>query len=277
MDRYAVFGNPIKHSKSPQIHQWFAEQTRQSLEYDARMVELGQFEPAAREFFKAGGLGLNITVPFKHDAYEFAETLTERARRAQAVNTLARQSDGSILGDNTDGVGLVTDIRDNLSWSLNATQTLILGAGGAVRGVLGPILSEHPKEIVIANRTSAKAVELARKFAELGQISGIGYEQLKDQTGSFDLVINGTSLSLGGELPPVPETLLTPQTRVYDMVYANKPTPFMSWASALGCDVSDGLGMLVGQAAESFYVWRGVRPPTLALIKILREKTQTET
>ncbi|MEQ9209029.1 MAG: shikimate dehydrogenase [Pseudomonadales bacterium] len=271
MDRYAVFGNPVSHSKSPQIHQWFAEQTHQALEYSAQLIELGQFDQAARSFFDDGGLGLNVTVPFKQDAFEFADSLTERARRAGAVNTLARQPDEKILGDNTDGYGLVTDIRDNLSWSIKAQRVLVLGAGGAVRGALAPISVEQPAEIVIANRTGSRAEDLAREFNDLGKISGISYEQLSELTRPFDLVINGTSLSLSGEIPPIPITLLTPKTCVYDMVYAHEPTAFMSWAGNLNCQTSDGLGMLVGQAAESFYVWRGIRPSTSELIKTLRK------
>ncbi|MEX2366743.1 MAG: shikimate dehydrogenase [Pseudohongiellaceae bacterium] len=271
MDRYAVFGNPVGHSKSPQIHRWFAEKTHQELEYSAQLVELGQFEQSARAFFDAGGLGLNITVPFKQDAFEFADSLTERAKRAGAVNTLARQPGGSILGDNTDGYGLVMDICDHLAWPINARRILVLGAGGAVRGVLAPIFAEEPLEIVIANRTVAKAVDLASEFADLGKITGMGYRQLQEQARSFGLVINATSLSLSGEIPPFPPILLTSETCAYDMVYANEPTAFMTWAKELGCRTSDGLGMLVGQAAESFFVWRGVRPEISGLIKNLRD------
>ena len=271
MDRYAVFGNPIHHSKSPQIHQWFAEETGQVLEYKAQEVDLGQFKQAALAFFDSGGLGLNITVPFKQDAFQFADSLTERSQRAGAVNTLARQPDGQILGDNTDGYGLVTDIRDNLLWSIKAQRVLVLGAGGAVRGVLAPISIEQPAEIVIANRTGSRAEDLAREFNDLGKISGMSYEQLSELSRPFDLVINGTSLSLSGGIPPIPNTLLTPKTCVYDMVYAHEPTAFMSWAGNLDCQTSDGLGMLVGQAAESFYVWRGIRPSTSELIKALRK------
>jgi len=270
LDRYAVFGNPVGHSKSPQIHRWFAKKTHQELEYSAQLVELGQFEQSAKAFFDAGGLGLNITVPFKQDAFAFADSLTERARRAGAVNTLARQPDDSILGDNTDGYGLVIDIRDHLTWSIKAQSVLILGAGGAVRGVLAPVFAEEPQKIVIANRTGAKAINLAREFADLGKITGCGYEQLQEQTRPFDLVINGTSLSLSGEIPPIPPALLTSETCAYDMVYASEPTAFMAWAKELGCQTSDGLGMLAGQAAESFFVWRGVRPEISALIKTLR-------
>ena len=270
MDRYAVFGNPIHQSKSPRIHRWFAEATGQVLEYKAQKVELGQFKQTALTFFEFGGLGLNITAPFKLDAFEFADSLTERARRAGAVNTLARQPNGKILGDNTDGYGLVTDIRDNLHWPISAQRILILGAGGAVRGVLSPIFSERPAEIVIANRTSSKAESLANAFADLGQISATGYEQFRSYDQPFDLVINGTSLSLSGELPPIPEEILSEKTVVYDMVYGNEPTAFMSWADSLGCKVSDGLGMLVGQAAESFFLWRGVHPPVMDLIRLLR-------
>jgi len=266
-DRYAVFGNPIAPSKSPQIHAAFAAQAQQNMIYERQQVEIGQFNPAAREFFDNGGKGLNITVPFKLDAYAFASQLTERAQQAGAVNTLALQLDGNILGDNTDGVGLVTDIVDNLGWQLSNRKILLLGAGGAVRGVLGPLLAQKPASIVVANRTALKAQELATLFGN--NIKACGFDALVGE--SFDIVINGTSASLAGDLPPLPANLLNTGACCYDMMYGAKPTVFMTWAQQYGASsVADGLGMLVQQAAEAFYVWRGVRPQTTPVIAQLR-------
>ena len=274
-DKYAVFGNPIKHSKSPEIHRAFAVQTLQSMEYNRQLVELHDFANAADRFFQAGGRGLNITVPFKQDAYSYGSRTTPRARRAGAVNTLAMQSDGTVLGDNTDGVGLVTDIKNNLGWQIKAKRLLILGAGGAVRGVLEPLLAEQPQHIVIANRTVDKALQLSKGFAELGYILGCGLDMLEGQ--EFDLVINGTSASLQGDLPPLPDSLIAPsadnsKTACYDMMYSAEPTAFMSWARQRGALAADGLGMLVEQAAESFNLWRGIRPDTQHVIDALRLK-----
>ena len=274
-DKYAVFGNPIKHSKSPEIHRAFAVQTLQAMEYNRQLVELNDFADAADRFFQAGGRGLNITVPFKQDAYSYGSRTTPRARRAGAVNTLAMQSDGTVLGDNTDGVGLVTDIKDNLGWPIRAKRILILGAGGAVRGVLEPLLAEQPQHIVIANRTVDKALQLSKGFAELGYILGCGLDMLEGQ--EFDLVINGTSASLQGDLPPLPDSLIAPsadnsKTACYDMMYGAEPTAFMSWARQRGALAADGLGMLVEQAAESFNLWRGIRPDTQHVIDALRLK-----
>ena len=274
-DKYAVFGNPIKHSKSPEIHRAFAVQTLQSMEYNRQLVELNDFADAADRFFQAGGRGLNITVPFKQDAYSYGSRITPRARRAGAVNTLAMQSDGTVLGDNTDGVGLVTDIKDNLGWQIKAKRILILGAGGAVRGVLEPLLAEQPQHIVIANRTVDKALQLSKGFAELGYILGCGLDMLEGQ--EFDLIINGTSASLQGDLPPLPDNVIAPsadhsKTACYDMMYGAEPTAFMSWARQRGALAADGLGMLVEQAAESFNLWRGIRPDTQHVIDALRLK-----
>jgi len=269
-EQYAVFGNPITQSKSPAIHQHFAQQTQQDIHYSKQLVPADGFALAAAEFFKAGGKGLNITMPFKLDALEFADTLTERARLAGAVNTLAQQQDGSILGDTTDGLGLVADISINLSWPIAAKSVLVLGAGGAVRGVLEPLLQELPNKLVLANRTAAKAELLAQQFSHLGQISGGGFDDLAGQ--QFDLVINGTAASLAGDLPPLPAGLLSPQACCYDMAYGNEPTVFMRWASEQGAvDCADGLGMLVGQAAESFTLWRGIKPDTQMVIDQLRQ------
>jgi shikimate dehydrogenase len=269
MDRYAVFGNPIKHSRSPQIHAAFAAQTGQALSYRAQLVGLGGFAAAARGFFDEGGRGLNVTVPFKLEAFAFADELSERARRAGAAHTLARQDDGSVDGDNTEGVGLVRDIADNLAWDIADRRLLILGAGGAVRGVLEPLLRRQPAIVVIANRTVEKAQQLAREFGDLGSLLGCGYDTLVGN--QFDLVINGTSAGLSAELPPLPSHLLSDNGCCYDMTYGAQPTPFMRWAAGQAAwAVADGLGMLVEQAAESFCLWRGVRPDTRPVIERLR-------
>ena len=272
-DKYAVFGNPIKHSQSPEIHRAFAVQTLQAMEYNRQLVKLDDFANAADRFFQSGGRGLNITVPFKQDAYSYGSRITPRARRAGAVNTLAMQADGTVLGDTTDGVGLVTDIKANLGWQIKAKRILILGAGGAVRGVLEPLLAEQPQHIVIANRTIDKALQLSKGFAELGYILGCGLDMLEGQ--EFDLIINGTSASLQGDLPPLPDSLVAPstdssKTACYDMMYGAEPTVFMSWARQRGALTADGLGMLVEQAAESFSLWRGIRPDTRHVIDALR-------
>ncbi len=270
IDQYAVFGNPVKHSKSPQIHAAFAAQSGQQLHYRAHKVELGRFADAAGQFFHNDGKGLNITVPFKLDAYEFADELSGRARRAGAVNTLAKGEDDRIYGDNTDGVGMVRDIHDNLGWEISGRRVLILGAGGAVRGILGPLLKQRPEHIVIANRTVAKAEKLAEIFNELGDVRGTCYEALDG--GQYDLIINGTSASMSGDLPPLPSQILSSEGCAYDMMYGSEPTPFMRWAAAeTAWAVSDGLGMLVEQAAESFCIWRGIRPDTKPVIEAIRQ------
>lgn len=272
-DRYAVFGNPIEHSKSPQIHRQFAEQTEQSLSYEKTLVPKQDFATVTDNFFAGGGKGLSVTVPFKEQAYQYADSTTDRARLAGAVNTLAVQSDGKVLGDNTDGAGLVTDIKNNLGWEIRHKRILILGAGGAVRGALEPLLAEQPQHIVIANRTVDKALQLAKQFAELGYLLGCGYDMLAEQ--SFDLIINGTSAGLHRQLPPLPDSLVAPgdqgETACYDMMYGAEPTVFMQWAQQRGAKASDGLGMLVEQAAEAFALWRGVRPQTAGVMQALRE------
>ncbi len=267
-DRYAVFGNPIRHSKSPIIHRAFAEQTGQDISYDKQLVDTGSFEAAADGFFASGGKGLNVTVPFKQDAYSYAAKLSPRARRAGSVNTLTLQ-DGIVRGDTTDGVGLVRDIMTNLDWQITGKRVLILGAGGAVRGVLESLLEQQPQHIVIANRTLEKALQLAKGFAEMGYLCGCGLDMLEGQ--QFDLVINGTSASLAGELPPLPDDLIAAGGYAYDMVYGSETTVFLRWAQQHGVEkVADGLGMLVEQAAESFFIWRGVRPDTAPVIARLR-------
>ena len=267
-DRYIVVGNPIEHSKSPQIHSQFAVQTQQDLIYEKQLIELGDFNKDVKAFFAAGGKGLNVTVPFKEEAYQFADTLTERAKLAGAVNTLALQSDGSIVGDTTDGEGLVNDLKRHLFPLMNA-KILVLGAGGAVRGVLEPLLAERPARVVIANRTASKAETLAEQFKHLGNIEAKGFDHLAGE--SFDVVINGTSASLSGDLPPIPATVFGDHAAAYDMMYGKEPTAFLQWAKENGCTViADGLGMLVGQAAVSFKRWRGVMPDVDPVIESLR-------
>lgn len=267
-DLYTVVGNPIGHSKSPQIHNAFAAQTRQDLLYTATLVPLDGFADAAEKFFRHGGMGMNITVPFKEDAYRFASDYSEHARRAQAVNTLKKLDDGTIYADNTDGIGLVRDLTVNHNIELAGKRILLLGAGGAVRGVLQPLLEQKPSELVIANRTLSKAEALAADFADLGTVSASAFDSLN---GTFDVVINGTSASLAGDVPPLPAAVLTPATVCYDMMYSNGLTAFNLWAHNQGVQKTiDGLGMLVEQAAAAFGLWRGVQPETAAVMQSLR-------
>lgn len=270
-DLYAVVGNPIAQSLSPEIHTAFAAQTGQDLQYRKILVELGQFADQAQRFFAEGGRGLNVTAPFKLDAFEFAGALSERAKTAGAVNTLARQADGVIFGDNTDGAGLVADIKHHLGWIIRGRRVLILGAGGATRGALLPLLQEQPAHLHIANRTAQKAQQLAQDFASYGPIAASGLDAVPD---GFDLIINASAASLSGELPPLSPRALADGCCAYDMVYGAQPTPFMHWATGLGAQVADGLGMLVGQAAEAFYVWRGVRPEVAPVLATLRARLQ---
>jgi len=268
LDRYAVLGQPIAHSKSPRIHQLFAEQTGECLQYSAIEVPAEQFTDVVTQFFANGGKGLNCTVPLKELAWAYAEHKTERAQLAKAVNTLALQQDGAILADNTDGIGLVTDLKHNHDITLSGRRILILGAGGASRGIISPLLAEAPENIVIANRTLAKAQQLALEFAEKGRVSACSYSELNGQ--SFDLIINATSSSLTDELPPLPEGLLANQGSCYDLAYSNKATVFVRWGIENKALKSvDGLGMLVEQAAEAFTIWRGIRPKTAPIIDLL--------
>jgi len=274
IDRYAVFGNPIAHSKSPQIHTLFAQQTKQSLTYTAELAEIGQFELAVRNFINNNGKGLNITVPFKEDAWSIASERSERAQRAGAVNTLSLLPDGHLFGDTTDGIGLVRDLMQNHKITLTDKDILVIGAGGAVRGVLESILEQNPKSLLITNRTAHKAVQLADDFSDIGNIRGCG---LTD-TGStyshndFDIVINGTSASLQGDLPALPDSIFRKNSCSYDMMYAKQETPFMQWSASCGAEnIYDGLGMLVEQAAESFFLWRKVKPETAPVIEQIRQ------
>ena len=270
-DRYVVIGNPIAHSKSPQIHAAFARQTGEAIHYDRLLAPIDGFEAAVREFMTGGGRGANVTVPFKLEAFALADELSERATAAGAVNTLRFDRAGdrvAIIGDNTDGVGLVRDIVEAAGISLGGQRLLLLGAGGAARGVILPLLAESPAQLVIANRTPERAAELAARFSDATvTIETCSFEKL---TGPFDVVINATSASLSSELPPVPLSVFGPRGFVYDMMYAAEPTPFLQLAARHGASVRDGLGMLVEQAAESFFVWRGVRPQTAPVYAWLR-------
>jgi shikimate dehydrogenase len=270
IDRYAVMGNPIDHSKSPAIHSAFAAQTGELLEYHKILVEIGGLTDAVTTFRADNGRGLNITVPFKLDAFNLADHLSPRAQLAGAVNTLVLEDDGSVSGDNTDGAGLVRDLTVNQNIAIAGKRLLLIGAGGAARGVLGPLLDCQPAELLIVNRTAARAARLAANFSAAGvPISGCGFEQLPDH--AFDLLINASSASLHGEAPPLPDGSIATDAASYDLMYAAEPTPFMRWAAERSSGRSvDGLGMLVEQAAESFHIWRGVRPDTAPVIMMLR-------
>lgn len=268
MDKYAVMGNPIAHSKSPQIHRLFAGQTGESLEYTAIQVAPGTFDAVVTEFQSAGGKGLNITVPFKEEAWRLADTHSPRAQRAGAVNTLVLGADG-LHGDTTDGIGLVRDLTQNCDIRIADKRILLVGAGGAARGVVESLLDESPALLVIANRTAGKAVELARIFCTLGRIEGCGLNGLEGQT--FDLVINATAAGLDNTVPALPTSVINESTCCYDLMYGDKPTAFVRWSREQGAlKALDGLGMLVEQAAESFFIWRHVRPTTGPVIAALR-------
>ncbi len=267
---FAVFGNPISHSKSPQIHAMFAQQFGLDIEYRAIEAPLDSFDAAIISFRKEGAAGCNITVPFKQAAWELADTKSGRAELAGAVNTYRFEDDGTIFADNTDGVGLLRDLTLNLDTALFQKKVLVLGAGGAVRGILGPLVEQAPKTLVLANRTVAKAVELAKIFSTIGPIEPCALDELKNE--QFDLVINGTAASLSGKVPPLPGDILSDNALAYDLMYANQPTAFMNWASANGvARVSDGLGMLIEQAAESFSIWLDKKPDTQVVIEELRK------
>lgn len=266
-DRYAVIGHPVDHSRSPAIHAAFAAQTGQDLVYDRLPAAPDAFVATVERFFAEGGAGLNVTLPFKQQAAAYAARLSERAQLAGAVNTLARTETG-IFGDNTDGVGLLRDLTERLDVAIGDARVLILGAGGAVRGVVPVLLAESPAALRVLNRTPDKAETIARDFAHLGPVSA---GALTATDGGWDIVINAISAGLGGDMPEISPALLTDAVAAYDMIYADEPTPFLRFAAAQGVvRRRDGLGMLVEQAAESFYVWRGVRPRTAPVIEALR-------
>ena len=274
MDRYAVVGNPVAHSRSPQIHQAFAEATGQRMTYERVLAPLGGFAEALEGFASAGGLGVNVTVPFKLDAFAVAYAASDRAHAAGACNTLKRDDTGW-FADNTDGAGIVRDLTLNLGVPLAGRDLLLLGAGGAARGVLAPLLAASPRSITICNRTPAKADALAMHFSVHGSVAATPAAQLGGQ--SFDLVINATSAGLSGDVElQWPSGLFRPHAFAYDMIYADRPTPFLRWAAGQGVERgADGLGMLIEQAAESFYIWRGVRPDTAPVFAMLRPSTIT--
>lgn len=272
VDRYAVMGNPIAHSKSPQIHRQFATQTGQTLSYEAQLVPEDGFSDAVSKFFSGdNGKGLNITVPFKQEAWRLADTLSERAEKAGAVNTLLLK-EGSLYGDNTDGAGLVRDLTHNQGVSLEGKKILLLGAGGAARGVMLPLLGQQPATLHIANRTVSRARALAEQFAAYGIIGTSGFDALSDH---FDIVINATAAGLNGEVPTLPDGIIGKHSTCYDMMYGSKPTAFVNYCNQRNVrHAVDGLGMLVEQAAESFRLWRGVMPVTQAVIEELRKAGQ---
>jgi shikimate dehydrogenase len=273
-DLYAVFGNPIAQSKSPIIHAEFAKQTAQDLQYTKELIPLDAFAESVKQFFtQHNAKGLNITVPFKVDAFNLVDELTPRAKIAGAINFIAKQTNGKLLGDNTDGIGMVKDML-NLGWTIKNKRVLILGAGGAVRGVLQPLLDQDPISITIANRTLSKAEELVQQF-QSEKMSAAEYSQLTGK--EFDLIINGTSASLHGDLPPLPEKILSNTACCYDMMYGAEPTVFLKWAlENNAAQIADGLGMLVNQAAEAFYLWRGAKPEVTSVIYLLRNKLSME-
>ena len=266
-DRYCVIGNPIGHSKSPAIHAAFALQTGQDLVYERCLAPLDGFAVTVADLIAAGCKGANVTVPFKLDAAALATTLSARAQAAGAVNTLSF-TDGAIFGDNTDGAGLVNDIVRNALFSIAGKRVLLLGAGGAARGAILPLLGEQPAQLVIANRTRATADALVQRFA--GQGGEVSACEFSDLDGAFDLVVNATSASLADALPPVPASVFSSATLALDMMYGSQPTVFMAFASGHGATARDGLGMLVEQAAEAFAIWRGVRPDTGQVLAQMR-------
>ena len=271
-DCYAVVGNPVAHSKSPEIHAAFARQAGQDIDYSRLLAPLDGFRATVESFRAAGGKGVNVTLPFKLEAFDLADYVSQRAKDAEAANYL-RFDDGRIRADNTDGVGLTRDIVHNQGFPIAGKRVLLLGAGGAAQGVLAPLLEHGPNILTIANRTVEKALRLAETFRHkpvsgTSVLCGLRFGELAGH--HFDLVINATSMSLQGELPPLPADAFAPGALAYDMMYGKRPTPFLAFAASHGARTSDGLGMLVEQAAESFLMWRGMRPDTAPVIALLR-------
>jgi shikimate dehydrogenase len=267
-DRYALFGNPLGHSKSPQIHSTFARETGQDIDYELIEAPLDGFAAAVAKFRAQGGCGMNVTMPFKLEAFALADELSQRAQLAGAVNAVKIEA-GRMLAENFDGVGLVNDIERNLGYTISGRRVLLLGAGGAARGAVLPILARKPVLLTIANRTVAKALTMGEQFARFGPLITGGYPDLG--ASSFDIVINATSASMRGELPPVPATAFAPSGVAYELAYGKGLTPFLRLARDAGTQrLADGVGMLVEQAAEAFVWWRGVRPATAPVIDTLR-------
>lgn len=262
-DHYAVIGNPIAHSKSPFIHAQFAQQTGEAIQYEAILAPLNQFEMTVKKFQLAGGKGVNVTLPFKYEAYCLAQQHSNAAKSAKAANTLVFHEDGTIFADNTDGAGLIKDLTQNLNIKLAGKRILILGAGGASSGIIAPLLEQQPQYVLIANRTLSKARALVEQFHTLGTLKAYELNNIPD--GPYDLIINATSLGLTAEKFSLPGThhLITTETVCYDLAYGTKPTAFLVWANEQGSNQCyDGLGMLVEQAAAAFYLWRGIYPDT---------------
>jgi shikimate dehydrogenase len=269
-DKYAVIGNPIAHSKSPQIHAAFAKQTGQNISYEAVLAPIDNFAITVEQLMLIGYKGLNVTIPFKLEAYEICSELTQRALSAGVVNTLLYKSQqGCWFGDNTDGVGLVNDIKINLKYALKGAQILLLGAGGAAQGVLLPLLNEQPASITIANRSLEKAHFMVQKMAAQNAVCNMAISNYENLQSEFDVIINATSTGLNDTALPIADSIFAQNCLAYDMMYGRE-TPFMAQARANGAQVADGLGMLVEQAAEAFYLWRGVRPETAPVIKMMR-------
>ena len=269
IDRYGVMGYPVSHSRSPVIHRLFALQTGQNIQYELLQVTPDKLSVAVRQFQRTGGMGLNITVPHKAEIIKLCDQLTERASTAGAANTLTF-ADGEIHGDNTDGIGLLRDLTINLGVALDGANILILGAGGATRGIVGPLLEMQPASLRIANRTMDKAQALADHFSRSGPVSACRFNMVP-VTEIYDLIINATSAGVKGEVPPYPAAAISRNTLCYDLSYGLKPTPFSVWAREQGAERSVmGWGMLVEQAAESFNIWRGVRPETAPVLKQMK-------
>jgi shikimate dehydrogenase len=269
-DRYALVGHPVEHSRSPMIHQLFARQTGENLSYELIDADPAEFEVAVRGFEAAGGRGMNVTVPHKEAAFALSAVVGPEAEAARAVNTISFTQAG-IRGDNTDGLGFIRDVTINNAQTIAARRVLLLGAGGAARGIVGPILAEQPAALIIANRTSARAQALAQDFETPEQLSVLSFDELAGLA-AFDLVVNATSAGLHGEQPPFPGTLVNGETFCYDLAYSIQSTPFVRWAEAHGAGRAvQGWGMLVEQAAESFSIWRGKRPETEAILRTLKQ------
>ncbi len=265
-DRYGVMGYPVSHSRSPVIHRLFALQTNQNIQYELLQVAPDKLETAVRQFQRTSGKGLNVTTPHKSEVAKLCDQLSERANTAGAVNTLTFR-DGEILGENTDGIGLLRDLVINQGFTLEDANILILGAGGAARGIMGPLLEMQPSSVRIANRTIGKADALVDHFSHYGPVSACRFNVVP-VTDKYDLIINATSAGMKGETPPYPAAAVSPETLCYDLAYGLKPTPFSTWAREHGAEKSVmGWGMLVEQAAESFHIWRGVRPDTAPVLK----------
>ena len=268
-DRYGVMGYPVSHSRSPVIHRLFALQTGENIQYELLQVTPDKLEAAVRHFQRTGGKGLNITVPHKSEVVKLCDHLSERAATAGAVNTLSFR-EGEIRGENTDGIGLLRDLAVNHSFALENANILILGAGGATRGIVGPLLEMRPASLCIANRTLDKAAALADHFSRFGTVSACPFSRVP-ASDRYDLVINATSAGVKGETPPYPSTAVSPETFCYDLSYGLSPTPFSVWAREQGARMSVmGWGMLVEQAAESFFIWRGIRPDTAPVLKQMK-------